>query len=86
MAKGFFLKVLLYCCHFQIDQIYAQILYKDKLIVDLNNKILELDRKIIDLQEFAGEKNEVVKGRDKVIKVSFFCSFFYIYNLLYFLL
>lgn len=53
----------------QIDQIYAQILYKDKLIVDLNNKILELDRKLIDLQEFAGEKNEVVKGRDKVIKV-----------------
>ncbi|XP_014773033.1 A-kinase anchor protein 9 [Octopus bimaculoides] len=50
-----------------LDQIYVQILSKDKKIVDLNNSIIELDSKIKDLQEFIGEKNEVIKGRDKVI-------------------
>ncbi|CAI9739483.1 Hypothetical predicted protein [Octopus vulgaris] len=52
-----------------LDQIYVQILSKDKKIVDLNNSIIELDSKIKDLQEFIGEKNEVIKGRDKVIGV-----------------
>ncbi|GAB1610737.1 golgin subfamily B member 1-like isoform X2, partial [Argonauta hians] len=52
-----------------MDQIYTQILSKDKKIIDLNNSIIELDNRMKDLQEFIGEKNEVIKGRDKVIGV-----------------
>ena len=37
--------------------------------MDLNNKILEHDRHIMDLQEFVSEKNEVIRGRDKVVEV-----------------
>ena len=51
---------------------YAQIVYKDKNLLDLNNKILEQERKIIDIHELVGEKNEVIRGRDKVIEVAFF--------------
>lgn len=53
----------------QVQQMYAQIVYKDKNLLELNNKILELERRLIDLQEFIGEKNEVIRGRDKVIQV-----------------
>ena len=51
---------------------YAQIVYKDKNLLDLNNKILEQERKIIDIQELVGEKNEVIRGRDKVIEVAYY--------------
>ena len=51
---------------------YVQIVYKDKNLLDLNNKILEQERKIIDIQELVGEKNEVIRGRDKVIEVAYF--------------
>ena len=54
----------------QINQMYAQIVYKDKNLLDLNNKILEQERKMIDIQELVGEKNEVIRGRDKVIEVN----------------
>ena len=50
---------------------YAQIVYKDKNLLDLNNKLLEQERKMIDIQELVGEKNEVIRGRDKVIEVLF---------------
>lgn len=48
---------------------FAQMVYKDRMIMELNNKILEQDRKVMDLQELAGEKQEVIRGRDKVIEV-----------------
>ncbi|XP_046571680.1 uncharacterized protein MCAP_0864-like [Haliotis rubra] len=54
----------------QIQEMYAQMVYKDKKMMELNNKILEQDRKVMDLQEFVGEKNEVIRGRDKVVEVS----------------
>ena len=53
----------------RLQQMYAQIVYKDKNLLELNNKIMELERRLIDLQEFVGEKNEVIRGRDKVIQV-----------------
>ena len=55
----------------RVNQMYAQIVYKDKNLLDLNNKLLEQERKMIDIQELVGEKNEVIRGRDKVIEVLF---------------
>lgn len=53
-----------------IQEMYAQIVYKDNKIMELNNKILDHEKKMMDLQEFISEKNEVIKGRDKVFEVS----------------
>ena len=60
----------------QISHMYDQIVYKDKNLLDLNNKLLEQERRMIDIQELVGEKNEVIRGRDKVIEVirSIFCT------------
>ncbi|ESO94726.1 hypothetical protein LOTGIDRAFT_160959 [Lottia gigantea] len=52
-----------------MDEMYAQIVYKDKKLLELNNKILEQDRQVMDLQEYVSEKNEVIRGRDKVIEI-----------------
>lgn len=52
-----------------MQAMFAQMVYKDRMIMELNNKILEQDRKVMDLQELAGEKQEVIRGRDKVIEV-----------------
>lgn len=49
---------------------YAQMVYKDRKIMELNNKILEQDKRVMDLQEFAGEKDQVIRARDKVVEVS----------------
>mgnify|MGYP003683620263 CR=1 FL=1 len=38
--------------------------------MELNNKILEHEKKMMDLQEFISEKNEVIRGRDKVFEVN----------------
>ena len=43
--------------------------YKDKRLLELNNKLLETDKVIMDLQETIHEKDEVIRGRDKAIKV-----------------
>ena len=53
----------------RLNHMYDQIVYKDKNLLELNNKILEQERKMIDIQELVGEKNEVIRGRDKVIEV-----------------
>ncbi|CAL1543522.1 unnamed protein product [Lymnaea stagnalis] len=53
----------------EVSQMYAQMVYKDRKIIELNNKILDQDKRIMDLQEFAGEKDQVIRGRDKVIEV-----------------
>ena len=53
----------------QVQEMYAQMVYKDRKIMELNNKILEQDQRVIDLQEFAGEKDQVIRGRNKVVEV-----------------
>ncbi len=53
----------------RLEDMYAQIVYKDRKIIDLNNKVLDHDRIVIDLQELVGEKEEVIRGRDKAIQV-----------------
>lgn len=60
------------CLRFQsgVQEMYAQIVYKDNKILELNNKILDHEKKMMDLQEFISEKNEVIKGRDKVFEVT----------------
>ncbi|XP_012944847.2 putative leucine-rich repeat-containing protein DDB_G0290503 [Aplysia californica] len=53
----------------QIQEMYAQMVYKDRRVMELNAKILEQDKRVMDLQEFAGEKDQVIRGRDKVVEV-----------------
>ena len=48
---------------------YAAMVYKDKMIIELNNKILDSDRRLIDIQEFVNEKEEVINSRNKAIRV-----------------
>ena len=48
---------------------YAQMVYKDKKILEMNNINLEHDKKLIDVQELVNEKEEVIRGRDKAIQV-----------------
>ena len=62
-------KVVIVFPQARVQQMYAQIMYKDRTLLELNSRILELERRLIDLQEFVGEKNEVIRGRDKVIQV-----------------
>ena len=50
---------------------YATMVYKDKRLLELNNKLLETDKVIMDLQETIHEKDEVIRGRDKAIKVGY---------------
>ena len=55
---------------FFAQAMYAQMVYKDRKILELNNIVLEMDRRVMDLQELAGEKQEVIRGRDRVVEVS----------------
>lgn len=66
---------ILKCCfqgQVQFQEMYAQMVYKDRKIMELNAKILEQDKRVMDLQEFAGEKDQVIRGRNKVVEVSIF--------------
>ena len=71
------LPILMVFASFQerLNHMYEQIVYKDKNLLDLNNKILEQERRMIDIQELVGEKNEVIRGRDKVIEVNIHSAF-----------
>ena len=51
---------------------YAQMVYKDRKIMELNSTILEQDQRVMDLQEFAEEKDQVIRGRNKVVEVGTF--------------
>ena len=44
--------------------------YKDRKIMELNNKNLDHEKVVLDLHELVSEKNEVIRGRDKAIQVS----------------
>lgn len=55
----------------QIQQMYAQLVYKDSRIVELSRFIDEKDRKIMDLQETCREQSEVNKAKTKAIQVKF---------------
>ena len=54
---------------------YAQMVYKDRKIMELNSTILEQDKRVMDLQEFAEEKDQVIRGRNKVVEVRIFLIF-----------
>ena len=71
------LPILMIFASFQerLNHMYEQIVYKDKNLLELNNKILEQERRMIDIQELVGEKNEVIRGRDKVIEVNIHSAF-----------
>ena len=66
-AKCWFLCVLFQT---QIQEIVSQAVYKDKKILELNQKILDNEKIVLDLQEHISEKAQVIAGRDKAVQVS----------------
>lgn len=54
----------------QIQQMYAQLVYKDSKIVDLSRHIDEQEQKIMDWQEACKDRDEVNKAKTKAIQVS----------------
>ena len=53
----------------QLKEMYAQMVYKDNKIVELNERVTEQDQVIIDMQELVSEKDEVIRGRDMAIQL-----------------
>lgn len=56
-----------------VQEMYAQIVYKDSKIMELNNQILENEKQIMDLQEHIKEKDEVLQQRSRAVQVLFIC-------------
>lgn len=54
----------------QIQQMYAQLVYKDSKIVELSRQIDEQDQKIMEWQEACSERDEVNKAKTKAIQVN----------------
>ncbi|CAL1284536.1 unnamed protein product [Larinioides sclopetarius] len=52
-----------------IQEMYAQVVYKDAKIMELNNQILENEKKIMDLQEHVREKDEVLQQRNRAVQL-----------------
>ncbi|KAG8200505.1 hypothetical protein JTE90_000582 [Oedothorax gibbosus] len=52
-----------------VQEMYAQIVYKDSKIMELNNQILEHEKQIMDLQEHIKEKDEVLQQRSRAIQL-----------------
>ncbi|GIY05893.1 uncharacterized protein CDAR_176771 [Caerostris darwini] len=52
-----------------VQEMYAQVVYKDAKIMELNNQILEHEKKIMDLQEHIKEKDEVLQQRNKAVQL-----------------
>ena len=63
---GFFVRLF----QTQIQEIVSQAVYKDKKILELNQKILDNEKIVLDLQEHISEKAQVIAGRDKAVQVS----------------
>ena len=53
----------------KIGDAFAQMLFKDQKIMQLNDQLLEYERKMMDAQETVDEKSEVLRSRDKAIQV-----------------
>lgn len=60
-----------------VQEMYAQIVYKDSKIMELNNQILENEKQIMDLQEHIKEKDEVLLQRSRAVQVLFICYLIY---------
>ncbi|XP_055932362.1 uncharacterized protein LOC129962587 isoform X2 [Argiope bruennichi] len=52
-----------------VQEMYAQVVYKDAKIMELNNQILEHEKKIMDLQEHIREKDEVLQQRNRAVQL-----------------
>ncbi|XP_054720818.1 repetitive organellar protein-like [Uloborus diversus] len=52
-----------------VQEMYAQIVYKDSKILELNNQILEHEKQIMDLQEHIKEKDEVLQQRNRAVQL-----------------
>ena len=61
--------VYVLCTQAQLQEMYAQMVYKDHKIVELNTRLTDQDGAIMDLRELVCEKNEVIRGRDMAIQL-----------------
>lgn len=52
-----------------LDDMFAQIVYKDTKIMEMNQKVCDLEAKIMDLQENLKEQNQVLQARNRAIKL-----------------
>ncbi|KAI1713779.1 hypothetical protein Ddc_11670 [Ditylenchus destructor] len=52
-----------------LKQMYEQLKYKDNRIIDLNNVIMEKERRIIDLQEACREQGQVAKAKQQAVQI-----------------
>ncbi len=64
------LTLAILCFQVKLDEMYAQMVYKDRKIMELNNKILDTEKHLMDLQEHIQEKDEVIRSKDKAIQVN----------------
>ena len=61
--------VYVLCTQAQLQEMYAQMVYKDHKIVELNTRLMDQDGAIMDLRELVCEKDEVIRGRDMAIQL-----------------
>uniref|UniRef100_A0A915CXS2 Uncharacterized protein n=1 Tax=Ditylenchus dipsaci TaxID=166011 RepID=A0A915CXS2_9BILA len=52
-----------------VKQMYDQLKYKDNRIIDLNNLILEKERRIMDLQEAYREQGQVAQSKQQAVQI-----------------
>jgi chromosome segregation ATPase len=52
-----------------MEEMIAQMVYKDSRIVDLDSQMHQLNQTIMDLRENIAEKDEVIRGRDQAIQI-----------------
>ena len=52
-----------------LKQMYDQLKYKDSRIIDLNQVIMEKERKIMDLQEACREQGQVAQSKQQAVQI-----------------
>ncbi len=52
-----------------MERMYAQVVYKDSRIMELNNTILEKDKHILDLQEMCREQGQVAQAKARAVQI-----------------
>lgn len=53
----------------RVKELYAQLVYKDKMVVDQTNQTVLLEEHMSEFKDHLRNKDEVIEGRDRVIQV-----------------
>ena len=65
----YFIKLSYLLTQAQLKEMYAQLVYKDHKIIELNSRATDQDQVIIGIRELVSEKDEVIRGRDMAIQL-----------------